>query len=262
MSPPSSRPSRVAVLLGTFFGTLHIFFGTLLWGGLAVLMGWHPRRRAIMSRFARYWARGQLFTSGVDLTVRFVGRLDPAGRYVFLANHASYLDIPAILASAPFPVRIAAKKSLFRIPVFGWSLSVGGFIPIDREDRSKATGAFNQALGLLGKGDSVLFFPEGTRSRDGRLAPFLRGGLLLALKEGLPVVPVGIRGAYEVQPRHRWSAHPGPVEIRWGAPIDVKAYGVRRRAELTALVRRQILDAVGCEDAAPEQTAGGVRGVG
>ncbi|HRC84315.1 MAG TPA: lysophospholipid acyltransferase family protein, partial [Thermoanaerobaculia bacterium] len=229
-SPP--KPPRRPSTFATFTATLYIFFGTLFFAGSAVVLGWLPARRKIMLWLARRWARGLMLSAGARLSATFEAPLDSTKRYVLLANHQSYMDIPALLPVVPVKVRFAAKRSLFRIPIFGWSLLVGGFIPIDRDDKSKAGQAFQQAASLLADGESVLFFPEGTRSHDGRLGPFARGGFLVALKSGLPIVPVGLRGLRDVQPRGRFAVSPGPVVAAFGTPIDPAAYGVRRREEL------------------------------
>ncbi len=141
-----------------------------------------------------------------------------------------------------------AKQSLFRIPFFGWAMSLGGFVPVDRGDRKGGRQAFGSAIDTLGDGVSVLVFPEETRSPDGRLLRFRRGGFLLALKSGLPILPLGISGTHEARPKGSWSTRPGPISIRFGDPIDVTHYGLRERRELEAEVRRQILELSGVED--------------
>jgi 1-acyl-sn-glycerol-3-phosphate acyltransferase len=140
-----------------------------------------------------------------------------------------------------------AKRSLFRIPLFGWSLAAGGFIPIDRGDRSTARQSFASALARLKGGTSILFFPEGTRSATDTLLPFQRGGFLLAMKTGLPIVPVGIRGSRAVQRKGSFAIRPGPIEVRYGAPISAADYGIRRKGELVGEVRRRISALAGLE---------------
>jgi 1-acyl-sn-glycerol-3-phosphate acyltransferase len=162
---------------------------------------------------------------------------------VYLANHQSYFDILALLATVPSQVRFAAKASLFRIPIFGWALTVGGFIPIDRGDRSRARQAFAAAASRLQGGGSVLFFPEGTRSLDGTFGKFERGGFLLALRSGLPILPVGVRDAREVLPRGSVRVRPGKtIRLRFGAAINAAEYGIRRREELVSQVRLKIAE--------------------
>lgn len=228
-----------------------IVFGlgsTLVCATASVLLGWIGPRGRLVLAIARLWSRSLQLFAGVRVTAHFEAPLDPRQSYVYLANHQSYFDIPALLPAIPSQVRFAAKRSLFKIPIFGWSIAVGGFIPIDREDRSKAREAFQVAADRLKNGVSVLFFPEGTRSHDGRLLPFERGGFLIALKSGLPIVPVGVSGARAVMPRGKISVRPGPIEVHFGAPIDVLAYGIRGRSELMAETRRRIATLAGIAD--------------
>jgi 1-acyl-sn-glycerol-3-phosphate acyltransferase len=245
MSATARRPGRLAVLAASTGAALFAVLGSLIFGMAAVLLGWIPPRGRIMLWLARWWARGLLLCSGVRLTAHHEAALDPRRSYVFLPNHQGNYDIPALLATVRAEVRFAAKKSLFPIPVFGWALAVGGFIPIDREDRSRARRAFAAAAARLKAGTSVLFFPEGTRSWDGRLGPFERGGFLLALRSGLPIVPVGIAGSHAVMPRVRLAVAPGRITVRYGAPIEVEPYGLRRKAELMEEVRRRIAELAG-----------------
>lgn len=235
--------------LGTILSTVGVFAfvvpGTVIFALLAILTSWIPPRGLWVTLVARLWARCLVAAAGVRVEVELDPAIDPARGYVFLANHQSYFDIPALLATLPGQVRFAAKRSLFRIPIFGWSLAAGGFIPVDRADRSQARDVFAAAGERLREGISVLFFPEGTRSADGRLLPFQRGGFLVALKSGLPVVPVGISGAREVLPRHTLVIRPGTIRIRYGQPIETSVYGVRRRSELTGEVRRRITELAG-----------------
>lgn len=231
----------------TFLSTVGVWTfavpGTVVMSLLSMMTGFVPPRGRLTVFFAQVWSRCLLAAGAV----RVEAEIDPAlaswkgdTGFVFLANHQSYFDIPALYATVPEPVLFAAKQSLFRIPVFGWALAAGGFIPVDRADPSKGRDVFATAGKRLRGGSSVLFFPEGTRSADGRLGAFHRGGFLLALRHGLPIVPVGISGAREVMPRGRLTVRPGTIRVRYGAPMDLTEYGVRSKRQLLTDVRSTI----------------------
>ncbi len=232
---------RARVWLATLTGNLFLVFGSLLFGSLASVLGWIPPRGNWMFRLARVWSKGLLWASGVRVEASGA-RLDPHGRYIFMANHRSLFDIPVLIATLPGQARFLAKESLFRIPVFGWALKAGGFIPIDRRDRSRARDAFAAAVDRLGAGASILLFPEETRARDETLLPFQRGGFLLALKSGLPIVPVGIRGTLQVQRRGSFLVRPGPVRVEYGEPMPIDSFAVSRKKELIDRVRSRVAE--------------------
>ena len=240
----------VQTLAATLTGNAFLLVGTAVIGVLAVLVGAIPPRGNGMFWCARLWSRLLLRCSWLPVASSFEIPLDPAGRYIFMANHQSFFDIPALIATLPGQTRFLAKQSLFRIPIFGWALAVGGFIPVDRSDRSRAREVFASAVERLRVGNSILLFPEETRSLDGNLLPFQRGGFLLALKSGLEIVPVGIRGTREVQPKGSLLIRPRLVEIRYGAPIAVAGFDLRHRKELAAAVRARVAELAGL--AAPE----------
>ena len=186
---------------------------------------------------------------------RFPPPLPPT--VVFMANHQSLYDIAVMLVTVPVPIRFLAKRSLFRLPVFGWALGAAGFVPIDRVDRSRAKEAFRAALGALGEGAAIVIYPEETRSLDGRIRPFRRGGFLMALKARAPIVPAGIHGTLAVRPKGRLTVEPAEVEVAFGDPVDGAQWGVRRIDELVERVESEVTrlartSRVGPVDAAPE----------
>jgi 1-acyl-sn-glycerol-3-phosphate acyltransferase len=243
---PSSQPTwRTA--LATLTGNLYLVAGSALFAILTLLVAWVPPRGSWSFAFMRIWANGVLAASGVRVEVHVAPELEPGKSYVFLANHQSLFDIPVVIATSPGQLRMVAKQSLFRIPLFGWALRAGGFISVDRADRSTATRTFASAFAHLRTGTSVLLFPEGTRSLDDTLLPFQRGGFLLALKSGLPIVPVGIRGSRAVQSPKSFAIHPGTIVVTYGAPIDPADFGLRRKRELNREVRRRIADSAGLD---------------
>ena len=244
-----------ATLLATVTGNLFLVVGTLLFAILALLVSWIPPRGDWTYRVARMWSRGVLLTSGVKVHSRFETPLAAGGRYVFMANHRSLFDIPALMVSLPGQTRFLAKKSLFQIPIFGWALRAGGFITIDRKNLSSARDSFTQAVSRLRAGISVLVFPEGTRSTVEEILSFRRGGFLLALKSGLPIVPAGIRGSREVQSKKSFVIRPGTIWVRYDAPLDTGEYSVSGKDELMEAVRERMLILI-AED--PESEAGAV----
>ena len=253
--PPSAPPGRpagpLATVLATVTGNLFLVCGTLVLGTLGILASVVPPRGHWTFALSKIWSRGLLAAAGARVEASSLARLDRGQSYIFLANHQSLYDIPALIATVPLQLRFAAKRSLFRIPVFGWSIHLMGFIPVDRGDRSGARTVFTAARDRLTGGVSVLFFPEGSRSFDGELQPFERGGFLLAIKSGLPVVPVSIDGSLAVQMRGKLTVRPGTIRVRYGEPIDPTTFGVRGRRELEELVRRKILEGLG---RSPEET--------
>ncbi len=241
----SSSPPLWRTAVASFTGNLFLLVGSGVLALATLLVAWIPPRGTWSFAVMRLWSRGVLATSWVRVERRLDPQLEPGKSYVFLANHQSLFDIPVLIATAPGEVRMLAKRSLFLIPLFGWALRAGGFVPVDRADRSSARQSFSSAFARLREGTSVLLFPEGTRSLDDTLLPFERGGFLLALKSGLPIVPVGVRGSRAIQRRGSFAIRPGTVTVTYGAPIDPAAYGLRRKRELIGEVRRRIAEPAG-----------------
>lgn len=172
---------------------------------------------------ARTWARLILATTGVRVEVVGLERLDPNRAYVFVANHQSIYDIPIIFWSLPYQVRILAKASLGGFPFIGWHLRRTGHMLVDRKNPARALRIFARASKLMKEGLCLIVFPEGTRSRDGRVAAFKGGSFFLALRTGLPVVPLSVVGSRHVMLKGRLATYPGRVKLIVHEPIDTRA---------------------------------------
>ncbi|MBU3700129.1 MAG: 1-acyl-sn-glycerol-3-phosphate acyltransferase [Candidatus Kapabacteria bacterium] len=177
--------------------------------------------------YARAWSRLVLRWSGVKVIVEGHEHLVPAERYVYASNHASMFDIPVILAFVPDNVRIMYKKELERVPFFGWSLAVSPFIAIDRSRTRQAAAVLDEVTSTLRQGSSVLVFPEGTRSADGRVQEFRRGAFSLAVKSERQIVPVALIGTASILPKGTRRLRGGTVHVRIFPPIDVPASATR-----------------------------------
>src|SRR5437588_2284624 len=193
-----------------------------------------------LDKLIRLWARLLVRAAGIDLHIENVERIDPAKRYILVANHYSYFDIPCILAAIPQPIRFMAKKSLFSIPIFGWALGRAGFIPIDRKNRRTAVKSFDLAAERIRKGNTIVVFPEEGRSRNREMRPFQRGGFLLALKSELPILPLAIDGTYDVLRVGAKRITPAAVTIKVGDPITTAGRSVREKEQLAEQSRTQI----------------------
>jgi 1-acyl-sn-glycerol-3-phosphate acyltransferase len=190
----------------------------------------HPfdhRRGRIYHAIGRFWGRGILRICGLPLTTRGADRLERGQTYVYVSNHASLFDIPAVLAGCPGNVRIVYKKELEKIPIFGWCLKWGAYIAIDRASRTDAMRSVEEAARKIREGDSVLLFAEGTRTTDGNLQPFKRGAFNLAVRAGVPVVPLTINGTFTILRKGSFAVTSGPVELVLGTPITVNPDGGR-----------------------------------
>lgn len=204
---------------------------------LVVLVSIFGSHSPLIDRIVRYWARSIVRSAGIRLSVEGEERIDWSRRYVLIANHHSYMDIPILVCAVPQPVRFMAKKTLFQIPVFGWGLKAGGFIPIDRKNRSTAAQSFGLAGERIRKGNTIVVFPEGGRSRRYQMEEFKKGAFLLALKSKLPILPAAIVGAFEVMPATRLKVVPGPVVVRLSPPIEPGEYSVRQMNDLVGHTR-------------------------
>jgi 1-acyl-sn-glycerol-3-phosphate acyltransferase len=188
------------------------------------------------------WARACLAVSGCPVRVEGLDRVDRGRRYVVMANHGSALDPEVLLAALPASLRstLWAKRSLFRLPFLGHAMRAAGFIPVDRVDRSGAPRLLAETGRQLRQGRSVVLFPEETYGPGDTLLPFQRGGFLLALKERLPILPVGIEGARAALPPRTRVVRPTPLVVRFGAPVETEGRGVSERERLVAEVRDAI----------------------
>lgn len=170
-------------------------------------------------RWGIMWGRSCVWLGGIRLRVRGSEHLPQGQSAVYIANHQSNFDIPILYGGLPLQFRWLAKKELFDVPLFGLAMKRCGYIPIDRSDRRKAMHSITAAAKQINEGTSVMVFPEGTRTPDGELKEFKKGGFLIAVKAQVPVVPVAIRGSYRVMPRNRWRIEPGLVEMEIFPPI-------------------------------------------
>jgi 1-acyl-sn-glycerol-3-phosphate acyltransferase len=140
----------------------------------------------------------------------------------------------------PRQFRIVAKSSLFKIPIFGWIMSVAGYVNVDRENQRQAFASLDEAADHVRAGMPMLIFPEGTRSNDGSLGAFKKGGFVLATRAHVPIIPVAIEGTFHILPKTTWRIRPGPVKVTFGKPIDTTAYSYETKESLMEEVRRAI----------------------
>lgn len=213
---------------------------TIFFAPGVIIVGLFNSTSPIIDRCIRLWGRSIARAAGLRIRRENFELIDPNRKYIFIANHHSYLDIPSLLATVPQPLRFVAKKSLFQIPIFGWGLTIAGFIPIDRKNRRSAVKSFDLAADRIRRGNSIVIFPEEGRSREKTMRPFQRGAFLLAMRSELPIVPIAIIGTYEVMPATRLAIRPGVVTIRASAPIDTSTLSVRAKDELMTRTRETI----------------------
>jgi 1-acyl-sn-glycerol-3-phosphate acyltransferase len=172
---------------------------------------------------ANLWARLLAFFSGVRVKISGLENIPKDQAVIYAANHQGAADILIVLAFLPPGFRFAIKKELFKIPVFGWYLKKAGYFSIDRQIILSAYRTVETIIEIIKEGESVLIFPEGTRSRTGELGKFKRGSLLAALKSGAPIVPVAISGSYNILKRGSWVFNPSPVKLSVGKPLYIKS---------------------------------------
>jgi len=186
---------------------------------------------------ARAWSGWVIRFAGVRVLVDNRAQLVPGQPYVFMANHASSLDIWVMFIAVPRRIRMIAKKQLGRIPLLGWVMWAGRFIFIDRQNGVAARRSIELAGQRIRNGDSVMLFPEGTRTRDGSLGFFKKGGVHLAVKAGVPIVPVALRGTRALMPRGSLLLRSGTVKAIIGEPIPTEGLSEEERAVLNERVR-------------------------
>jgi len=219
----------IALLIDTlFFASLAIVGCLLIPNGNALI--W----------CARPWARLMLLVCGVGVRVTRLDETPPPRPVIYITNHQSHFDVPALIRALPGQYRVIAKKELFSIPVFGWALWLAGFIKIDRADREKAFRSLDVAARRIQKGLSVVVFAEGTRSPDGRLQPFKKGGFVLAIQSRCPIVPVSISGSRAVLSKNSLDIRPGIIDVVIGRPIATASLEMEDRDQLIAQVRAAI----------------------
>ena len=222
--------SAIFVVLGAVY--------TIVISILVILLVPVLGRGRLVDVLARFWARLLLFTFGIKVTVEGVHNIDPETSYVFISNHQSTMDIPVCIASIPSSIRMLAKKELFRVPFFGWAIWAGGAIRIDRQNREKAIESLDRAAQRLKKENiSPLVYAEGTRSPDGKIHPFKKGGFVMAINSGRQIVPVTIKGSNKIMPKNSFTINSGHVHIYIGKPVDTSEYDFASRDALVKKIQ-------------------------
>ena len=201
---------------------------------------------------ARTWSWLVLATTGVNICVVGLDRVPRHGVYIFVSNHQSIYDIPILFSALPFQLRIIAKASLGLFPVLGWHLRYTGHLLLDRARTGART--LTQVACLMKRGHSLIVFPEGTRSRDGRVGRFKGGLFLMAVEAGLPIVPVAVIGSRHVMLKGRLMTCPGDVEVVVHDPISTHALSRDDVRALADRARDIVNETVSERDGTPTMT--------
>lgn len=215
---------------------------TIVTGALSLASSLFPRSGRFAHACARTWAWLILATTGVDVEIHGLERVPRARPFLFVSNHQSIYDIPVLFWYLPFQLRIIAKDSLGRFPVLGWHLARTGHVLVQRHNPGATV--FKKVSALMRAGDSLLVFPEGTRSRDGVVGRFKGGIFLLAIEAGLPIVPVAIDGTRRVMRKGGLTTCPGEVRVEVFDPIETAGLQSDDARDLAERARRTIATAI------------------
>lgn len=207
---------------------------------IAIIASSFDKKGNMLHKLAGTWARSILFASRIKVTVKGFSNIAPGRSYIFMSNHQSNFDIPVLLAKLTIQFRWLAKAELFKIPLFGLAMQRAGYISIDRFNRESAIESLEKAAGTIKDKASVFIFPEGTRSRDGNIGPFKKGGFVLAVDAGIPIVPVIIHGTWRIMPKQGIRIKPGNVVLEIRKPIETTHYTRKTKEDLMDKVRQII----------------------
>ncbi|HWW82325.1 MAG TPA: lysophospholipid acyltransferase family protein [Vicinamibacterales bacterium] len=235
-----ARGREIAVYVWAPFANLLWYFYTVVMGTLSLLIWPFDRSGAMQHWCARWWCRMIAWTIGARIQVHGVGNVDSTRAYIYMANHSSLIDTPALFGYLPYQFKIMAKKTLFYVPFMGWHLWSSGNFPIDRSNGRRTASSLRRVVEGVRHGKSLAIFPEGTRTPDGRLQPFKPGAFKIALRAGVPIVPVTIRGTFKLLPKTTLVPRPGRVDMFIGQPIDTASYTDEQVPELMERTRTAI----------------------
>jgi 1-acyl-sn-glycerol-3-phosphate acyltransferase len=216
---------------------------TIFWGGPVIFMSFfdpHAERAALLIRF---WARGVLWVCGVKIRVHGREHLDPTRAHLFMSNHQSNFDIPILMAAFDqLQVRWVSKREVRKVPIIGLCMQRTQQVLVDRESPTQAVAVIRQVKALLGSSISVIFFPEGTRTRDGRLQELKPGGFAVAVEAGVPVAPIVVQGSRAIWPPGGLDIRPGTVEVTFCPPVHMEMHLSKKatRENLRTRVREAI----------------------
>ena len=217
-------------------------FWTIFFGIITILtFSFDFTKGKILSKIVKSWARAIFFSAGVKIQIMGLKNLDSLKNYIFAANHSSSLDIPLMLGYIPFWIVPISKIELKWVPFLGWAMQMAGHVFVDRRDHERAMVSIsNIKESLLKTPRSILLFPEGSRTNDGRIKPFKSGGLSLGISTGMPIVPVAIIGTFESLGKESTSFKNNLLTVRIGSPINTDEYIENDRKILSKLVYKRV----------------------
>jgi 1-acyl-sn-glycerol-3-phosphate acyltransferase len=217
-----------------------VIVNTLVLGIIVILVSLFDTRGTIVHYIGKFWSLLNIHLSGTRVRITGTDKIDRHRPYIVMSNHQSLFDVWALIGKLPLQIRWIVKKELRKIPVFGYALERMGHIYIDRSDRTNAYAGLNEAARRVKEGTSVIIFPEGTRSKDGRLLRFRPGGAVIALRSGVSILPVTVNGGRFVLRKGTLDLLPGKMEIIIGNEIDPAAFSEDDRDGLMKTVKSAI----------------------
>ena len=231
-----------------------IIVATIIMGTISLITSLFDTEGRRQHRISRVWSRMLLMVSGVKMRIEGLDHVDPNGRYLFVANHRSLMDVPVLLAYIPLQFRFLAKKGLFHIPFLGTHLRSAWHLPVVKDNPRASLKSMTDAVHFIqDRGLSILLFPEGGRSPE-KLKEFVEGAAYIAIKAGVPAIPVGMIGTREVLPMGSMQIMSGVVELKFGEPIPTAGLTLKGRAALTQTLHDRVAELIGESTPQAQQT--------
>ncbi len=228
-------------MIRTLLAIVVVSLYVLVLGSLSILLVWVAGGNpSVLYSVGRFGCSLLTRLAGIKVEVQGREHIKPGRTYLFLANHQGNCDPPALLPAIPRDVRFLLKKELRRVPLLGRIMKLGGFIFIDRKNRASALQGMEDAVAQMRAGQSFLVFPEGTRSRTGRMGPFKKGPFMMAIQAAIPIIPITISGSFEVMPPDRLKISPGTIRVTLHPEIDTRQLTLSQREDLMGEVARII----------------------
>jgi 1-acyl-sn-glycerol-3-phosphate acyltransferase len=233
---------RALLLLGLWFSEIAVVAPFII--TLARITG----NENIIYKPVRFFVKLGLAMVGVSVKVEGLERLNPADTYVFTPNHQSLIEVPILVAYLGRNPAYLAKKEVFKYPIFGYGIGLIGVVPVDRSNSQAAIESARMATQKLQQGKSYVVYPEGTRSKDGRLLPFKKGAFVMAMEAGVPVVPVTISGSAAIMPKGKLRVLRGTVKLTIHQPISTKGFSRENISQIMQAARASVVSALSPEE--------------